>query len=167
MNYALPLGLFWVFKYLFAIGGEHQEVFKYIYSILSIGTPIIYYILLIKYRDTVLGGKIQYGECMLFCLLISIFASIPEAVVVSLNLMILNPQLVTNQNEMLLQIIEKAKMISPDSMEYINLNSFLSSYGGLYYTACNVLGNIVIGFLLSLFLGYFVSRNQTSSNIKQ
>lgn len=160
MNYALPLGLFWVFKYLFAIGGNSFDIFKYILQVLSIGTPIIFYILLTRYRDITLGGKVGYRQCILFSLLLFIFASIPESVIMSLHLLVINPEIVSEQNRMVLDLMDKMKMV--DSATYTQTKSFLASYGALYYTVSNAISNIIIGFFLSLILGYFVSRNSTS-----
>lgn len=156
MNYALPLGLFWVFRYLFAIGGDYNDVFTYLYRLLSIGTPIIYYIILVKYKEKELGGRIQYGECLIFSLLLFIFASIPECAIMCFHLYVLNPQIVANQNNLILSIFEKMNV---SSIQYDQMSSFLSSYGGIYYTACTAFANFIVGFFLSLILGYFVSRN--------
>lgn len=157
MNYALLLGLFWVFKYLFAIGGSYHDIFKYIFQLLSIGTPVVFYVLLCRYRDVALGGKILYGQCILFSLLLFIFASIPEAVIMSLHLLIINPEIVAEQNRLVFDLMDKMKMVNINSAAYEQTKSFLSSYGALYYTASNVIGNVIIGFCLSLILGYFVS----------
>ncbi|SHG09915.1 DUF4199 domain-containing protein [Dysgonomonas macrotermitis] len=160
MNFALPLGLFWVFRYFFVIGSDHYDVFKYIYNILAIGTPIIYYVLITRYRDTDLGGKISFGECILFSLLLFIFASIIEAVIVCLHLLVINPALVSSQNKVILDMISKMKM--PD-IAYNDLKAFLSTYGALYYALCTAIANVLIGFFLSLILGYFVSRNNRAN----
>lgn len=162
MNYALPLGLFWVFRYLFIIGGNYSPVLVYISSILSIGTPIIYYILLSRYRDITLGGTVHYGQCILFSLLLFIFASIPESLIMSLHFLIINPEIVSEQNRIILELVGKMKLIDTDSIPYLEMKSFLSSYGALYYTGVNVISNTIIGFFLSLILGYLVSKNSTS-----
>lgn len=162
MNYALPLGLFWVFRYLFAIGSDFHDIFKYIFQLLSIGTPVVYYVLLCRYRDVALGGKIFYGQCILFSLLLFFFASIPESVIMSLHLLVINPEIVAEQNRIVFGFMDKMKMINMNSIAYDQTKAFLSSYGALYYTASNVIGNIIIGFILSLILGYFVSKDSTS-----
>lgn len=85
------------------------------------------------------------------------FASIPEAVIMSLHLLIINPEIVAEQNRSVFDLMDKMKMVSINSAAYDQTKSFLSSYGALYYTASNVIGNVIIGFCLSLILGYFVS----------
>lgn len=161
MNYALPLGLFWVFKYLFAIGGDYYDIFKYINQILSIGTPIVFYVLLSRYRDVTMGGKVMYGQCILFSLLLFVFASIPETAIMSLHLLVIKPEIVAELNRVAFDMMDKMKMIN--SPGYAEIKSFLSAYGGIYYTMSNVIGNIIIGFFLSLIIGYFVSKSSTSS----
>ncbi len=160
MNYALPLGLFWVFKYLFAIGGDYLDIFKYINQVLSIGTPIVFYVLLSRYRDVTLGGKVSYAQCILFSLLLFTFASIPESVIMSLHLLVIKPEIVAELNRMAFDLMDQMKMIT--SPGYAETKSFLSAYGGIYYTVSNAIANIIIGFLLSLILGYFVSKSSTS-----
>lgn len=163
MNYAIPLGLFWIFKYLFVIGGEYAEVSKYINSVLSIGTPLIAYSLLCRYRDNNLGGSISYGESILFTLLIFAFASLFEAVITSLHLLVLNPGIVTQINEEIYKVF--SQMHLPDS--YMNLLNFVFSLGATYYIVSFIIQNMIIGLFLALTIGYMVSKtkNNLSKNI--
>lgn len=154
MNYAIPLGLFWIFKYLFVIGGEYAEVSKYINSILSIGTPLIAYILICRYRDKNKGGIISYGESILFILLIFGFASLFETILTSLHLLVLSPSLVTQMNEQI--YAQLSKMHLPDI--YMSQLDSIFSYGALYYIFSFIVQNMVIGLFLALILGYFASR---------
>lgn len=163
MNYAIPLGLFWIFKYLFIIGGEYAEVSKYINSILSIGTPIIAYALICRYRDKELKGSITYGASILFLLLIFALASLFETVITSLHLLVLNPGLVTQMNEEI--YTQFSKMNLPDI--YMSQLNTILSYGRIYYIISFIAQNMIIGMFLALVLGYFVSRpkNNPHQNI--
>lgn len=161
MNYALPLGLFWVFKYLFAIGGDYYEVSKYIYTVLGIGTPIIYYALLCRYRDVTLGGQITYPHSILFSLLLFLFASICEAVIISIHYLILNPAIVSNQIEMILKMYKNMQI---PSVIYDQAKSTLHSYGSALFIGSTIFVNFIIGLFLSLPLGYFVSKPQRDNS---
>ncbi|PXV68849.1 uncharacterized protein DUF4199 [Dysgonomonas alginatilytica] len=156
MNYAIPLGLFWIFKYLFIIGGEYAEISKYINSILSIGTPLIAYALLCRYRDKELEGIITYKRSILFTITVFIFASLFETVISSLHLLVLNPGIVSVMNHEI--YTELSKMNLPAI--YMNQLDTILSYTGVYYIFSFILQNIIIGFFLALILGYFVSRQR-------
>lgn len=154
MNYAIPLGLFWVFKYLFVIGGEYAEISKYINTLLGIGTPVITYILISRYRDVNKGGQIQYGESILFILLIFALASLIESVITSLHLFIINPELVNQMNEQIYAIFSKMQL----SDIYMSQLDTIFSYGAVYYIISYIMQNMLIGLFLALVLGYLVSR---------
>lgn len=154
MNYAIPLGIFWIFKYLFVIGGEYAEISKYINSILSIGTPLIAYALLCRYRDKELKGHIMYGEAILFTLLIFALASLFEAVITSLHLLVINPGIVTQMNEEIYKIF--SQMHLPEA--YMSQLDTIFSYGAVYYIVSFIIQNMIIALFLALILGYFVSR---------
>lgn len=158
MNYAIPLGLFWIFKYLFVIGGEYVEISKYINSILGIGTPVITYVLICNYRDRNKGGNITYGEGILFILLIFGLASMIEAVITSLHLLVINPGLVTQMNEEIYNIFSKMNL--PDL--YMSQLDSVLSYGGIYYIVSFIVQNMIIGLFLALVLGYFASRQRNN-----
>lgn len=162
MNYAIPLGLFWIFKYLFVIGGEYAEISKYINSILGIGTPVITYILISRYRDKDKGGNISYGEGILFILLIFGLASMIEAVITSLHLFVINPGLVTQMTEEIYNIF--SKMHLPD-LYMSQLNTILS-FGGIYYIISFIVLNMIIGLFLALVLGYFASHQRNNPHQK-
>lgn len=158
MNYAILLGLFWIFKYLFVIGGEYAEISKYINSMLSIGTPVLAYVLICRYRDKDMKGSITYGEGILFTLLLFAFASLFEAVITSLHLLVLNPGLVTQMNEEIYNIF--SKMHLPDA--YMQQLETIFSYGAVYYIASFIVQNMIIGLFLALVLGYFASRQRNN-----
>lgn len=155
-HYALVLGGFWVFKYLFVIGSEYSELSKYMANILGVGTIFLLYILLCRYRDVRLGGKIGYGESILFTLLLFLFASLIEAVVISIHLFLISPELVAAQNEQIYNTILKFNFPA-ESMQTLE---YIFSFGALYYVINYVITNVFIGFFLSLIFGFIVSRQK-------
>ncbi|MEN9919985.1 MAG: hypothetical protein RL662_2421 [Bacteroidota bacterium] len=155
MNYAIPLGLFWVFKYLFVILGDYNDLGKYLNSLLTIGTPIVFYILLCKYRDVNLGGQISYGKTILFSLLMFAFASFIELAIISLHIFVINPAFLSLFREQVLEIADKMNFGGQGYKEQIRV---LASNMGAYYISTWLLMNLFIGLFLSLILGYFVSK---------
>jgi len=163
MNYAIPLGLFWVIKYLFVIMGDYNDTGKYINSLLSIGTPVLYYILLCRYRDKTLGGSIEYGNSILFSLLLFMFASFLEIAIVSLHIFVINPAYLSHFSQQLHEFAERFSMGNENFMEQMKL--FTSNMGG-YYLSSWLLSNMFLGLFLSLILGYFVSRQKPGQSQK-
>lgn len=161
MNYAIPLGLFWVFKYLFFILGDYWELSKYIHSLLAFGTPVLFYLLLSRYRDKTLGGFIDYGNCILFSLLLFLFASIIEVAIVALYIFILKPEFLDQFKEQMFIVAESFSVFGEAYVEQMKL--IASNMGG-YYIFSLILGNMISGLLLSLILGYFVSRKDPSQH---
>lgn len=157
MNYAIPLGLFWVFKYLFVILGDYSELSKYVNSILGIGTPILFYILLCRYRDKNLGGIIDYGNSVLFSLLLFVFASLLEVAIVSLHIFILNPAFLDQLKEQMLLVAESFSMLGQG---YVDQMRLMATNMGGYYIFSLILGNMMTGLFLALILGYFVSKSK-------
>lgn len=155
-NYALVLGGFWVFKYLFVIGAEYSELSKWMANILAVGTVFVLYILLCRYRDVKLGGKITYGQSILFTLLLFFFASLIEAVVISIHLFLISPELVVAQNEQIYNVVKEFNFPA-ESMQTLD---YLFSLGPLYYVINYIVTNVFIGFFLSLIFGFIVSRQK-------
>lgn len=152
-HFALFLGLYWVFRYLFVIGSDYSELCKYIFSITGIGTPLILYIILCRYRNTEFGGDISYGQCIKFTIPLCFFASLIESVVVALHVIIINPSIMEIQQQEAINFYEKMNLF-PTSIDFAK-NMII---GPLPYIFSYIFGNIIIGLFLSLILSFFVSR---------
>lgn len=169
MNYAIPLGLFWVFKYIFVILGDYAEFSKFIVSILTIVTPVLYYVLLCRYRDVQCEGKLDYGDSILFSLLLFIFASFLELVIMSLHIYIINPEteiltMFGRQIEASAQLLES--IMSPDPESYNRTMDLYSSNLRGMFLVNRFFENLMLGLFFSLIVGYFVSKqrpNQSSN----
>lgn len=160
MNYAIPLGLFWIFKYLFVILGEYSELSKYIWNFLSIGTPILFYIILCQYRDKDREGKIDFGDCILFSLLLFLFASILESVIVALHVYIISPEYVAQMTELTrLNSMNSITFTSTEQREMYDkiVNGILTNIRPIIIVS-KIIGDLFLGLFLSLILGYFVSK---------
>lgn len=167
MNYAIPLGLFWVFKYIFVILGDYAEFSKFIVSILTIVTPVAYYVLLCRYRDVPCQGKIDYGDSILFSLLLFIFASFLELVIIALHVYIINPATPV-LSEFSKQIQASAQLLEPimsaDPEGYNRTMDFYSSNLRGMYLMNRFFENLMLGLLLSLIIGYFVSKRRPNQS---
>lgn len=152
-HFALFLGLYWVFRYLFVIGSDYSELCKYIVSIIGIGTPLVLYIILCRYRDTVFEGNISYGQCFKFTIPLCFFASLIESVIIAIHIIILNPLIISSQQKEVVKLYEQMNL-SPMLVEFAK-NMVI---GPLPYIFSSIFGNIIIGLFLSLILSFFVSR---------
>ncbi len=160
MNYAIPLGIFWIFKYIFFMLGDYSALSLYIYNFLTVGTLVVYYFLISRYRDKDLGGEIEYGHVILFSLLLFLFASVLEIAVVALHIFVLKPEFLDEFKEQLITVAERFSVLLGDS--YVeSIKMFASNMGG-YYIFSYLLNNIFTGLFLSLIIGYFVSKQKTN-----
>jgi len=112
LNYAMyagiSLGLFWVFKYLFVIIGMRYPALNFISSLLSIGTPILLFIFLVKY-NRLIEGQMSYWHGVQFSILLFFFASILESLVVFTHVKWIDPAFISNLFD---SIIEMAQTIN-------------------------------------------------------
>jgi|GEM_PF-689296 len=174
MNYAIPLGLFWIFKYIFIILGDHYDRSLYIESLLTIFTPVIYYIILCRYRDVNKGGKLDYGDAILFSILLFLFASLFELVIVCLHIYIINPSILSmyvqhikdagtmEQTQRLLSLFGMSGEVDPKA--YDNYMDFYASNIGTILIMSRIFTNFILGLFLSLIIGYFVSKQRTDQS---
>jgi len=153
MNYGVILGFFWIVKYIFLIASSLSDHFLYLYNLLAVGTLLLYYVLLRRYRDFGLGGKITYLQCIPFSVLLFLFAGLIEAVIIYVHYNFIDPKYVLTRNigwlEMTLRWIFSREWVDSQKDNFGNIIVFISE----------VVKNIVIGFFLSLVYGIFVTRN--------
>lgn len=162
-HYAIYLGLFWVFKYLFIMGAESNPLYAYISNILSIGTPILFYALACVYRDKKLGGKIVFGKVVAFGIFLFFFASFLEAVVVAIHIIIIDPQFLPHLQDQIFAVYQNMKF--PD--KFLDRLDESLSFGPSTFIAMQIFSNTLTGLFLALVLGYFITMKkptQTKNN---
>lgn len=152
-HYAIYLGLFWIFKYLFLMGAEYNDVYKYIYNLLNVGTPILFYALACVYREKRLGGNISFGKVVAFGILLFLFASFLEAVVIAINIIIVNPNYLPNLEEQIYLFYEN--LGASDQFLLAIEESF--KLGPITFIISQIIGNTILGLIIALILGYFVT----------
>lgn len=153
MYYGVILGFFWAFKYLFHIGATYYSNLDYIYQSLSIVTVFMLYYLSARYRDKVNDGKISYLHCIGFSVLLCFFASLIEAVVSYFHYTVIDTSYISSINKEMLVMMKEMNF----SKEVL-LKAEQVSFGPVFYTVSQVIGNVIVGFVLSIFYGFFISK---------
>lgn len=159
-HYAIYLGIFWIFKYLFLMGAEYNDLYLYIYNLLNIGTPILFYALACVYRDKRLGGKISFGKIIAFAVFLFLFASFLEAVVITINIIIVNPSYLSNLEEQVYLFYEKLGMTD----QFLNFLKYNFKIDTISFIVYQTISNVFLGLILSLLLGYFISFKKSTNN---
>jgi uncharacterized membrane protein YkgB len=155
MNGGLVVGVFWVIKYFFVIAATSYPFFGYINTLLSIGTPLLLFFFLVRYKNFVVEqDKISMWHGIRFSMMLFFFASLLEAIVVIVHIIWLDPVYLSRTYEHTLEMIEN---MSADQ----NMISKLKQQPvptPFSYTLGMIIGNLLIGFLLSLFLVPLANR---------
>ena len=171
MTYGLILGAFWVFKYMFFIASISLKAsYPYLSDLLlylclyllPVITLTLAYVLVKRFRDHVLGGKINYIQCIIFGTMLFLCAALIEAVVIYIHFkFIVDSQyhIIREKSwlEMLLQRIF--------SREW--LDSQKETYGTIIILISEIIKNIMIGFFLSSVYGIFVRRKNNKSTTEE
>lgn len=164
MNYGLILGAFWVFKYLFFIAGiSLRETSSYLADtlmylclyLLPVITLTLSYVLVKRFRDNVLGGTINYIQCILFGMLLFFFAALIEAVAIYIHFkFIVDHQYLITRDKSWLEVVLQTLF----SKEW--LKSQQETYGTIIILISEIIKNVLIGFFLSSVYGIFVIRKK-------
>lgn len=161
MQAGLLLGTFWVFKYLFVIFGANHPAINTVGSILSLGTPILLFYLLVKYNASRMNNLMRYWQGVRFSVLLFFFASILEAFVVFIHVRWIDPTFIANLYENMVELaqaFELSKTLTaqladqplPDPFSYIFSNV--------------IMANVFLGLVLSLVVVPFVLRYKPRQN---
>ncbi|GAB6012869.1 DUF4199 domain-containing protein [Viscerimonas tarda] len=167
MNYGVILGAFWVFKYLFLILSNVLQtvmrdsflpdflLYLHLY-LLPIGTLSLFYVLLRRYRDYALKGKISYLQCLAFGALLFTFAALIEAVVIYVHYKFIDPKYIYIRDKGWLEML----------LQYFFSHQWLETqrdtFGNIIVLISEIVKNIVIGFFLSVIYGIFVRRSDSN-----
>lgn len=154
LNYAIPLGLFWVFKYLFVLLGKYSDLSLYIENVLRVGTPFILYIVLTQYRSKELGGYISFFKCFTFTILLFVFGSVLESAIMYVHYAIIDPQIITKVAN---EAIQMAKSFNYPKDLIENMKIQLTQYGSFYAVFGNFMLNIIFGVAFGIVFGIVLS----------
>lgn len=156
MHYGVILGFFWVFKYLFHIGARYYPTLEVIYAMLGMGTVFFLYYLTVRYRDRINDGHITYLQSVSFATLLCFFASLIEAVVSYLHYTVIDPAYISSINAQAIETLKQLNLLGENIEEIDRL-----SFSPLYYTVSQIIGNVLIGLILSLLYGVIISKKDT------
>ncbi len=170
MNYGVILGAFWVFKYLFLIVSNALQtvltdsflpdflLYLYMY-LLPIGTLALYYVLLRRYRDHALNGRISYLQCISFSVLLFAFSALIEAVIIYIHYKFIDPKYLLIRDKSWLEVL----------LQYMFSREWLETQkehlGNLIVIISEIVKNIMIGFFLSLIYGIFVRKTNSGNSV--
>lgn len=162
MNYGIILGSFWFIKYLFLLSSSFFVHFIYLFNLLGIGTLILYYVLLSRYRDKALGGYISYAHCIIFSIFLFLFAGLIESSIIYVHIAIIDTSFSGQEKILIDTIAEMFKNIS----DYLGIETVIKTPkskpvpSNALYVLNKILVNVLIGFSLSLIYGIFVRRKK-------
>lgn len=160
MNYGIILGLFWLVKYIFLISSAFFVHFIFVFNLLSIGTLLLYYVLLSRYRDKALGGFLSYAQCIIFSVFLFLFAGIIEAVIVYVHVAFIDTSFIASQDRTMMELAEevfKYMGLATTSIKAIQNQPIPSN---AFYVTNSIFVNSLIGFCLSLIYGIFARRKK-------
>ena len=161
MHAGIILGLFWVFKYLFVIIGTRYPGMSVISSLLSIGTPLLLFFLLVRYNMGKMEQKMRFGQGVQFSVLLFFFASIIEALAVYIHIRWIDPTYLANLYESLIELaqtMEVSKTIVAQIAEQPLPDPFTYIFSNV------VMADVFIGLLLSLLIVPLALRYKPRQN---
>ena len=160
MNYGIILGFFWLIKYIFLISSSFFIHFIYVFNLLSIGTLLLYYVLLVRYRDKALGGYISYAQCIIFSIFLFLLAGIIEAVIIYIHVAIIDTSYIADQERTMMELLQEIFKYLGLSTTSIKAVKGQPIPGNAFYVANTIFVNALTGFCLSLIYGIFVRRKK-------
>ena len=167
MNYAMYggifLGLFWMVKYLFVIGSTQMPALNFIGSFLTIGTPLILFYYLKKYKTDIVSSDISYWHGVQFGIMLFFFASLLEAVIVFVHITWIDTAFVGKLYENMIETVKTMNLSERmvNSMENQPLPTTVN-----YIFSNVILADVFIGLILSLFIVPMTLR-LTPKNVKE
>lgn len=161
MNGGLVVGVFWVIKYFFVIGATRYPFLGYINTLLSIGTPLLLFYFLVRYKNFAAEqDKISFWHGIQFSVTLFFFASFLEAIIVIVHIIWIDPAYLSRTYEHTLVMIESMSV----DQHIINRLKEQPVPTPFSYTIGLIMGNLLIGVFLSLFLVPLANRFQIKND---
>lgn len=166
MNYAMHgglfLGMFWVLKYLLVIASTRMPALGFAVSILSVGTLVIFFRFLVKYKTTITNNQMRYWHGVQFGIVLFFFASILECVIVFMHITWIDPAYVSTIYQNMIETL-RALNLSENMMETFEKQPVPSNAS--YVFSSVITANVLSGLILSLIL-VPIARRYTPLNRK-
>jgi len=156
MHAGIFLGVFWALRYLLVIFGADNLMLRVLNSLLSIGTPLLLFYFLKSYKEKFLDNRIGLWHGIQFSILLFFFGSILESLMVLVHVKWIDPLFLATMSERAVSFFQTHNL---DSQAFIEAAQTLSTITPFMYVFQNVImGNILIGFLLSLIIVPIIRR---------
>ncbi|HBK32166.1 MAG TPA: hypothetical protein DDZ96_05530 [Porphyromonadaceae bacterium] len=150
MYAGLYLGLFWVVQYFFTMAGTNHAILAVIDSILSIGTPILLFYYLVRYKRLIIpDSRMNYWHGMQFSILLFFFASLLKSVIVFIHVNWIDPMFITTLYDNMVQMAQSMKI---DEALIANISEQPYPTPSSYIINTVILGNVFMGMLLSVII---------------
>lgn len=154
MQAGLGLGAFWVFKYIFIIASTQYSALGYVNTFLSFITPLFLLFYLIKFKNEAIDKKLSYWKGVRVGVMVFLFASIIESVIVIVHILWIDPAFISIINQ---QKIDLAQSLGFSDMIMEELKK-QTSFSPFKFVFDQILNNVFIGFILSLVLTPVASK---------
>lgn len=152
INYAmrcgLYLGAFWVVKYLFLIGSFQIPALGAVEIVFRLGTPLLLFYFLVKYRTQVLDNNLGYWHGVQFSIMLFFFAAVLEAVVIFAHTTWIDPSYISGIYANMLTLAKELGMNG--KMAEVLQSQRLPS--PISYTFSNMMSDVFLGLILGLIL---------------
>ena len=160
MHAGLGLGGFWVFKYIFIIASSQYHALGIVNTLLSFATPLLLFFYLIKFKSETADNKLKYWQGVRLGVVLFLFASIIESVIVTAHIVWIDQTYIATINE---QKIELAQSLGFNDTIMDELKK-QTSFSPFVFIFNQLINNLFIGFILSLILTPVASK--VTINIK-
>ncbi len=161
MNYGAIIGLVLIALSLvsFLIGNYESKLIQYLSYAVMIGGL---YWAIKSYRDKECGGFIAYSKALGFGVLTALFFGIITAFFTYIYIKFVDDTLIQFALEQSRLQLEERGMSEDDIDAAMQMSKSFTSAG--FIASMALIGNIVIGFLISLIVGLVVKKEDTSFN---
>jgi len=156
------LGLFWVGKYFFVAMGMRSEILNFLGTLLSLATPVLLYIFLVKYNHELLEGKMGYWHGVQFAILLFFFASILESMIVFIHVKWIDPAFISNLFNNMIELAETMN-INKSVVTQLSEQPLPSPFS--YILNYVIMANVFLGMILSFFIVPLSIRTKPKQNI--
>lgn len=165
MYYGALLGLFWIIKYAFLIGYDYWVHFIYFHHLLNVVSPLLMYIFYLRYKTETPNLHHDVARCVIFVLGISFFGSFFESAIIYAHYAFINPDFFAKLSSVPLGLLDE--IMIPNGLSGEELATFNKSKeivanifsNKITYLISNMIGNIFLGLIFSLLIG-FLTRNR-------
>ena len=154
MQAGLGLGGFWIFKYIFIIASAQYSALGYVNTFLSFLTPLLLLIYLIKFKNETEDSKLAYWKGVRIGVMVFLFASIIESVIVIAHIMWIDPTFISIINEQKIDLAQSLGF-SDNLMDELKKQT---SFSPFVFVINQIINNVFIGFILSLILTPVASK---------